>query len=313
MLRSLQVIPSAPRRGTTRRLPLIAALLGLLVLSSCATFTEADHVARVGNVTLERSQLDALITEANPDPSAGDRATVDMGIAHNMLNSWLLTEILRGELTAAGLSVSDQDREVATTSLLENYGPQWDETTGAALKALQIEQQAVITRWSTGLADAISPEEVRAAYEQGPESSMVICASHILVISLDTATEIQAELAAGRPFEELASEYSVDQASAANGGALPCSNTVQFAQAFVPEFAEAALAAAIGVPTEPVATDFGFHIIRLDPYTDVRASEIDTLYLSDGMRFQRAAQAAEVYVHPRYGTFDPLSGVQALG
>jgi hypothetical protein len=287
--------------------------VGVLALSSCATFTEANQVARVGAVALDRSELDALLIDATPGASEGDRINVDMSAAHNLLNSWLLTEILRGELTEAGLTVSEEDRENAIAELLAAYGPGWDDSTGTALKALQIEQQAVIARWSTGLADALSPEQVQAAYEQGPGSSMVICASHILTISLENAIAAQTELAAGRPFEEVAAEFSLDQATASIGGALPCSNTVQFAQAFVSEFAEAALNAEIGVLTEPVPTAFGYHIIRLDPYTELRAMEINALYLSEAMRFQRAAVAADVYVDPRYGAFDPQSGVLAIG
>jgi hypothetical protein len=284
-----------------------------VTLSSCATFTESNQVARVGSVVLERSELDALLTDATPGAAAGDQISVDMSVAHNLLNSWLLTEILRGELTAAGISITAEDREAATAELLTNYGPTWETSTGAALKALQIEQQAVIARWSAGLADAISPEQVRAAYEAGPGTSMVICVSHILTITVEAGLEAQAELAAGRAFEDVAAEYSLDQASANNGGALPCGNTTQFSQSFVSEFVEAALAATVGVPTDLVPTSFGYHIIRLDPYTDSRAAEINNLYLSDGMRFQRAARAANVYVSPRYGAFDPQSGVLAIG
>jgi hypothetical protein len=310
---------TTPSQARTRRplrarsTGLIATAIGALLLSSCATFTEANQVARVGSIALERSELDALLTDATPGAASGAQITVDMSVAHNILNSWLLTEILRSELTAAGLTVTDQNREDAIAELFEAFGPNWDDTTGAALKALQIEQQAVINGWRTGLADSVSPDQVRAAYEQGHETSMVICASHILTVTLEKALEAQAELAAGRPFEEVAEEYSVDQATAVNGGALPCSNPVQFAQAFVSEFVDAALSAEIGIITEPVPTAFGYHIIRLDPYTEARAPEITMLYTSETMRFQRAARAAQVYVDPRYGTFDPQAGVLAIG
>jgi hypothetical protein len=288
-------------------------LIGAVGLSSCATFTESKQVARVGSVVLERSELDALLTDATPGAAPGDMVNVDMSLAHNLLNSWLLIEILRGELDAAGLNVSTEDRATAAAELRANYGPTWETATGAALRALQIEQQAVIARWSLGLADAITPEQVRAAYELGHETSMVICVSHILTATFESALSAQAELAAGRSFEDVAAEYSIDQATAINGGALPCGSTGQFTQAYVGEFSEAALAATIGVPTDLVPTAFGYHIIRLDPYTDLRAAEINNIYLSDGMRFQRAARAASVYVDPRYGSFDPQAGVMAIG
>lgn len=291
----------------------LAATVGAVVMTSCATFTEAHQIARVGPVAMERSELDALLTDATPGATVGDRINVDMSVAHNILNSWLLTEILRSELNTAGLSVTEQDREAAVSELQEVFGPTWDDSTGPALKALQIDQQTVINRWRAGLADALSPTQVQEAYEQGHQNSMVICASHILVITLENAQAAQAELAAGRPFEEVATEYSLDQNSVAIGGALPCSTPVQLAQAFAPEFSDAALAAAIGVVTDPVPTAFGFHLIRLDPFTEVRAEEIFRLYTSETMRFQRAARAAEIYVNPRYGTFDPQSGIVTIG
>jgi hypothetical protein len=189
------------RRARILNRGLLIGLISAAALSSCATFTESTQVARVGSVVLERSQLDALLTDATPGAATGDRVNVEMSLAHNLLNSWLLTEILRGELIAAGLSVSAEDREAATAELLANYGPTWETTTGAALRALQIEQQAVIALWSAGLADAISPEQVQAAYEAGPEASMVICVSHILAMTLENALAAQAELAAGRPLK----------------------------------------------------------------------------------------------------------------
>lgn len=315
---SFPAVPTPPRARTRSSLTSMASrvtgvAIGALLLSSCATFTEANQIARVGPVAMERTELDALLIDATPGATLGDRLNVDMSVAHNMLNSWLLTEILRNELAAAGLSVTEEDREAAISELFEVFGPTWDDTTGPALKALQIDQQTVINRWRTGLADALSPDQVREAYEQGHATSMVICASHILTITLENAQAAQAELAAGRPFEEVATEYSLDQNSVANGGALPCSTPVQLAQAFAPEFSDAALAATIGEVTDPIPTAFGFHIIRLDPYTEARAQEIFALYTNETMRFQRAARAAEVYVNPRYGTFDPQSGVLAIG
>lgn len=301
--------PASPARRT-RRLGL-ALLAGAALLSSCATFTERDLAARVNDAELRQSDLDLLITDATPGAEPGQRVRVDMSTAHNMINSWLLTEILRGELAAAGLEISADDRDAAIAELRAT-NPAFD-LAGAALRDLQIEQTAVINRWSTGLADALSPADVAAAYSAGPEASMVICVSHILTITAEQAAAAQAALDAGRDFGEVAAEFSLDQATAVNGGALPCANTVQFERSYVTEFVEASLGATINVVTEPVATAFGFHLIRLDPYSELRAPEIDAIYLSEGMRFQRAAQAASVYVDPRYGRFDPMAGVIALG
>lgn len=301
--------PASPARRT-RRFG-FALLAGAVLLSSCATFTERDLAARVDGTELRQNDLDRLIIDATPGAEPGQRVRVDMSTAHNMINSWLLTEILRGELTAAGIEITTADREAAIAEL--RITTPTFVLGGQALQDLQVEQTAVINRWSIGLADALSPAEVAAAYSEGPEASMVICVSHILTITAEQTAAAQAALAAGRDFAEVAAEFSLDQATIVNGGALPCTNTAQFERSYVTEFVEASLGATMNVVTEPVATAFGFHLIRLDPYSELRAPEIDAIYLSEGMRFQRAARAASVYVDPRYGRFDPMAGVIALG
>ena len=85
-------------------------------------------------------------------------------------------------------------------------------------------------------------------------------AAHILVEDEAVATEIITKLKDGGDFAELAKEYSTDN-TAENGGDLG-----YFAKTdVVPEFAEAAYALKEGAITqEPVQTQFGFHVIKLE-------------------------------------------------
>ncbi len=83
------------------------------------------------------------------------------------------------------------------------------------------------------------------------------CAKHILVPTIEEAQAIQADLATGKTFEELAMEKSQDPGSGANGGELGC-----FPQgAMVPEFEQAAFSAPLNEVTEPVQSQFGYHLI----------------------------------------------------
>lgn len=81
---------------------------------------------------------------------------------------------------------------------------------------------------------------------------------HILVADAATADRVQAELAAGADFAELATTYSTDSGSAAEGGSLGWSTR----GVFVPEFEEAAFSAPLNTVTR-VESQFGIHLIEV--------------------------------------------------
>lgn len=83
-------------------------------------------------------------------------------------------------------------------------------------------------------------------------------ASHILVDNEAKANEIIEELNKGLAFEEAAREYSSCPSKEA-GGALGEFTKGQM----VPEFEQAAFSMAEGQVSEPVKTQFGYHIIKL--------------------------------------------------
>lgn len=68
----------------------------------------------------------------------------------------------------------------------------------------------------------------------------------------------------GEDFGELAREYSEDPGSGQNGGSLGEFGKGQM----VPEFEKAAFAMEEGQISQPVKSDFGWHIIRLDKWVD---------------------------------------------
>lgn len=71
---------------------------------------------------------------------------------------------------------------------------------------------------------------------------------------------VQARLAAGEDFAALAEELSEDPGSAAQGGDLGFFGEGMM----VPEFEEAAFALEIGQVSEPVRTQFGYHLLKLE-------------------------------------------------
>ncbi len=84
------------------------------------------------------------------------------------------------------------------------------------------------------------------------------------------AEEVAKKIRGGADFAKLAKEYSGDPGSAAKGGDLGYFT----AGTMVPEFDKAVFAMQKGEVSDPVRTQFGFHIIEL---TDIKKSEIPPL------------------------------------
>ena len=96
-------------------------------------------------------------------------------------------------------------------------------------------------------------------------------ASHILVEKEDEAKAIIAAIKKGEKFEEIAKKQSKDPGSGARGGDLDWAAPASY----VSEFTEAMIKLDKGGMTgEPVKSQFGWHIIRLD---DVRQAELPKL------------------------------------
>jgi peptidyl-prolyl cis-trans isomerase C len=86
-------------------------------------------------------------------------------------------------------------------------------------------------------------------------------ARHILVEQEAEAKDLIAKIKAGAKFEDLAKEKSKDPGSGANGGDLDFAKP----ENYVPEFGNAMTKLQKGQMTEePVKSQFGWHIIRLD-------------------------------------------------
>lgn len=84
-------------------------------------------------------------------------------------------------------------------------------------------------------------------------------ARHILVKTKEEADSIRAKIIEGESFSDLAAEHSTD-GSAQNGGDLGYFTRGRM----VKPFEEASFQAEVGVVTEPVETQFGFHLILVE-------------------------------------------------
>ena len=158
-------------------------------------------------------------------------------------------------------------------------------------------------------------DEARQLLIDDPRSWTLVCAAHILVATEEEALAIKARIADGEDFAELAAELSTDTGSGANGGDLGCTPPSRW----VDPFAEASLTAELGTVTDPVESEFGFHLLRVDSRTEATTEELQAEL--EGMRLREiagewylaAVAGADVTVAAEYGTWetDPVPTIVA--
>jgi len=100
--------------------------------------------------------------------------------------------------------------------------------------------------------------------------------------SLALATELRARILTGEDFADLAAEYSDDPGSGANGGDLGWARQ----GAYVSEFDEAAFSLPVGEISEPIKTQFGYHILQVIERDENRPKDENTLAQEKAQAFQ---------------------------
>ena len=120
----------------------------------------------------------------------------------------------------------------------------------------------------------VTPEEVKAYFDGHPQEFQgeeTVAASHILVETEDKALDLKDKIDKGEiTFEEAAKAFSTCP-SAQKGGDLGSFGRGQM----VPEFEEAAFALEAGKVSEPVKTQFGYHLIRVNGREDAKAPSFE--------------------------------------
>lgn len=206
--------------------------------------------------------------------------------------------------TVNGMEITEGDLAVAESELGQQFGKlQGDQKRAALLSAVmelrllaaaaeeqnlgdsdEFERRMAFLREralhsafiQTVVDEAISEEDMRALYEERIASAPTgeeVKTRHILVETKEEAEEIIARLDEGGDFEALAKEHSSDGA-ASKGGDLGYITEGQT----VPEFEEVAFSLEPGSYTEePVETQFGFHVIKVEDKRDQQPPEFDAV------------------------------------
>lgn len=133
----------------------------------------------------------------------------------------------------------------------------------------------------------VTDDEVKKYYEDNKEAfgqPATVSARHILVATEEEAKKAKEEIASESiSFGDAAMKYSTCPSNQQGG------NLGEFSKGMmVPEFEEAAFAAEIGVVTEPVKTQFGYHLIVVDAKNEASIKSFDEV--KDGVLNQLLQQ-----------------------
>ncbi|WP_244833979.1 peptidylprolyl isomerase [Clostridium sp. BJN0001] len=143
-------------------------------------------------------------------------------------------------------------------------------------KSMQNISKEVITSMAINkaLADvSVTDEECKKYYEDNKESfgePEQVSAKHILVDSEEKASSIKKEIDEGLSFEDAAKKYS-SCPSKEQGGRLGYFSRGMM----VPEFEDAAFKLEIGKISDPVKTQFGYHLIVVEGKKDASTKSYD--------------------------------------
>ncbi|QFT58193.1 putative parvulin-type peptidyl-prolyl cis-trans isomerase precursor [Sulfitobacter sp. THAF37] len=125
------------------------------------------------------------------------------------------------------------------------------------------------------MAEPLDEADVQAAYDAeytGAEPEKEFDASHILVETEEEAKAVKTQLDEGADFAEVAREKSTGP-SGPGGGALGWFGKGMM----VPAFENAVMDMEPGQVSDPVETQFGWHVIKLNDVRDSEAPELETV------------------------------------
>ena len=234
---------------------------------------------------IKQSDLDQVLTGAKANAAAqGQQLPAEFPAA--ILNQLITIQSLLQKATPADRAAGAADADLQYTNLIKRFGS--TEAFERQLKAVgmtvdelrtKATQEAVAKAALKGALNiAVTADETQAFYAkhaadfEQPEMAHV---RHILLMTIDPTTRttlstntvaakrkqidgLLKQIRAGTNFAALASQYSEDPGSKANGGELPEFTRGQM----VPEFESTAFSLTNNQVSEVVTTQFGYHILQ---------------------------------------------------
>jgi parvulin-like peptidyl-prolyl isomerase len=256
----------------------------------------------------------SVAQQATPVEPAQETLAVVNGTELTKLHFDLLIEQYRPEAQQwAQTNKGQVMRQLVLQEILAQEGKRLRLDQDPQVQALvQLQQNTVLARSvvrkyvdeKSGVTDEVMRQHYDA-HQATYTTEEQITASHILVKTEAEAHEVLKELKQGKAFEEVAKVKSTGP-SGPSGGSLGTFGRGRM----VPEFEEAAFALKVGEISEPVLTQFGYHIIsvtdrveaHIKPFEEVKEDIRETLVSAyiDGLLKELRSKATVEIKHSDY-------------
>ena len=231
---------------------LATSLLSITLFCSTVFAKECNVVATYsgGEVTSKQimDQFGKLLS-MQPESKGKKFSELDKSMKENLVRGYINQKLLEKEAERLGVYKSEEFKE--------------------KLKMQEhrlVQQELVARHLSTAITSKMIDDEYQKL-SQSLKGQKEVRLSHILVDTEEKAKEIKKKIGKGGNFASLAQEFSKDEGSKFNGGELGYALKGQF----VPEFESKAFSMKKGEISDPVKTQFGWHIIKL---LDLRDAQI---------------------------------------
>ncbi|MCR8848034.1 peptidylprolyl isomerase [Rossellomorea sp. SC111] len=216
-------------------------------------FSKEDAVAKVGSETISKEDLYTTLVD-----QYGDGA----------LDTLIAEKIVKLESEKKDLTVKDSEIKKELEKIKGQYDSEeaFNEALASSGSDLDSVKENIKTYLLTEklLKDRIkiTDDQIKEYFEANKDTfaqEEQVEASHILVDDEKTAQEVKKKLDEGGDFAELAKEYSTDTSNAESGGELGYFGKGEM----VAEFDDKAFSMKKGEISDPVKTEFGYHIIKV--------------------------------------------------
>ncbi len=254
---------------------IVAALAGVLALGLTAC-GEGDVAARVNGETISQSEIDEEIermkTEYPELFSGADAEGRELDYREQLLQSRIDQLLVTQAAEERGIDVSESDVDEYIDEIRSSFPDEEDfqaqlEASGVTEEDLrrQAHDQLLVEQLVDEVSGdiEITDEDIQEYYEENIsqfEKEAAKRPAHILISEeeTETAEQVLEEIRDGADFAAMAEQYSIDDASAQQGGDLGWPS-----YSFVPEFEEALQDLEVGEVSDMVKSQFGWHIITV--------------------------------------------------
>ena len=297
---------------------LIAVSLIALGASGCSTFVGSDLAVEIDGQGYTTSETDALLEEYFAESEIFGTTALDAGgfgdadRARLILNALVRSSAVEAILAQSGDEITDADLDqyfatVPAESPLNDLS--------AEMRRLIAMTSSEVLLSALSRVDLPTAEELETSYNEQPTSTGMLCLRHILVATEEEANDVIASLEDGVDFVTIASAVSLESSAALTGGALTgteseCLPTAQYISNFDADFVAAAFDAPATTWSQPVETQFGWHVILNRPWAEIGDDVVAEYASPDGALFliEAMLNSVEVNVDSRFGRWNPSSG-----